>query len=474
MCVESLLSNLKRLPAAHERHELSRPVSALSNGSAVKHTPGPAASSSGPQSPERSSRHPRDQAKRCAGWQTAVLCVLGFVLVLANALDLAVMIDLTPKNDFGRTFLSVVAFVHGEDMYGMNPSIPWKLDDGSVIDLWNLNPPHFHLLLLPLAWLPVRPALSLWLLANALCGYFALRRIVREAQLMFSTEQRQLVLLGALGFIGTGSALVTGHMSFLLFWLVTLSWHAARHQRWTAAGVWLGLGLSVKPFLLFLVPYFLWRRQWRALAALAATVTLCVAAGLVVFGADNHLAWVHRLQAADHWAWLPMNASILGFLTRTFAGNPMFTPLAAATPESIRTIWLGAGIPLGVLTYAAAFRDSSRRGVDRAFALMLVGSLLLSPLGWTYYFWLPLGPLAVLLADWRRSKDADTRCSPWTIRLLAASLVGLSYPLWFIEFFQPVRIGTILIASLYFWGLLLVWLALLLDGLRVCRLNQSG
>jgi hypothetical protein len=398
-----------------------------------------------------------------AAWKTAGLCVLAFVLVLYNAVNLGMMIELTPKNDFGRTFLSAVAFVQGHEMYGMNESIPWELEDGTILDLWNLNPPHFHLLLLPLVWLPIGVAQILWLSANAAGGYFAFRLIAREAQLTFTPDQRQLVLLGLLGFIGTASALITGHMSFLLFWLVTLSWHAARHERWTASGAWLGLGLSVKPFLLFLVPYFLWRKQWRGLAAMGTTVLLCVAAGFAVFGLENHRAWRHMLEVADNWAWLPMNASIMAFLSRTFTANPIFTPVAIASPDLLRTIWLSVGIPMGLLTYAAAFRDSSRRGLDRAFALMLVASLLLSPLGWAYYFWLPLGPLALLLSDARQRSEAV--CSPWTTRLLKTSLIGLMYPLWWIGWYQPLPVGTVLISSLYFWGLLLAWLALLLDGL---------
>jgi hypothetical protein len=407
-----------------------------------------------------------------AAWKTAGLCVLGFVLVLYNAVNLGMMIELTPKNDFGRTFLSAVAFVRGGEMYGMNESIPWELEDGTTLDLWNLNPPHFHLLLLPLAWLPIGVGLVLWLLANAAGGYLAFRLIAREAQLTFTPEQRQLVLLGLLGFIGTASALITGHMSFLLFWLVTLSWHAARHERWIAAGAWLGLGLSVKPFLLFLVPYFLWRRQWRGLAAMGATVLLCVAVGFAVFGVENHRAWRHMLEVADNWAWLPMNASIMAFLSRTFTANPIFTPVALVSPELLRAIWLGVGIPMGLLTYAATFRDSSRRGLDRAFALMLVASLLLSPLGWTYYFWLPVGPLTLLLSDARQR--FDTVCSSSTRRLLKTSLIGLMYPLWFIGFFQPSPMGTIFISSLYFWGLLLVWLALLIDGLRTYFLSRPA
>ena len=407
------------------------------------------------------------EAKPRFAWKTAALCVLGFVLVLYNGVNLLLMIALTPKNDFGRTFFSAVAFVHGEEMYGRNPSIPWKLEDGSTIDLWNLNPPHFHLLLLPLVWLPTGAALVLWLLANGVCGYYALRMIVREAQLTFTPQQRQLALIGLLGFIGTASALVTGHMAFLLFGMVTLSWHAARHERWTTSGIWLGLALSVKPFLLFLVPYFLWRRQWRATAALAGTVLLCVAAGFAVFGVESHRAWLHMLHVADNWAWLPMNASVTAFLTRTFTTNPLFTPLGVATPNLIRTLWLCIGIPIGLLTYAVAFKDPSRRGVDRAFALMLIAALLLSPLGWAYYFWLPIGPLAVLWADWRRGTDGETACPAWTRRLFKLALIGLMYPLWCIGLGQPLRLGTALIASLYFWGLLLVWLALLIDGSRL-------
>jgi hypothetical protein len=177
------------------------------------------------------------------------------------------------------------------------------------------------------------------------------------------------------------------------------------------------------------------------------------------------------LEVADNWAWLPMNASITAFLSRTFTENPMFTPLAYWSADRVQTIWLAVGIPVGLLTYAASFRDSSPRGVDRAFALMLVGSLLLSPLGWAYYFWLPLGPLVML---WTTARADSDGCSPWTPRLLKCSLIGLMYPLWCIGYFQPLRLGTLLISSLYFWGLLLVWLALLIDGFRRARRSRSS
>jgi hypothetical protein len=435
-------------------------VSPPSDGRTLEDTPDPVVPRAGAR-PDPPAPPPAPPAPGFS-WKTAGLCVLAFLLVVYDALNLGLMIELTPKNDFGRTFLSGVAFVHGRDMYAANDSIPWELDNGTVIELWNLNPPHFHLLLLPLAWLPVGLALVVWMLANAACGLAALRLVVREAGLTFTPAQRQLALLGLLGFIGTGSALVTGHLSFLLFWVVALAWRAAGHGRWTAAGVWLGLGLSLKPFLLILVPYLAWRRQWRSLGAVALTVLACLAAGYLVFGPENHRSWRNVLAVADTWAWLPMNASLMGLLSRTFADNPMFTPLTVAPPDLVRTVWLCLGIPMGLLSYAAAFRDGSRRGVDRAFALLLVGALLLSPLGWTYYCWLPLGPAVLLAKDWWRREGGRA----WSRRLLRAAAPGLVFPLIFVGIGQPPALGTVLFSSAFFWGLLLVWLALLIDGLR--------
>jgi hypothetical protein len=101
--------------------------------------------------------------------------------------------------------------------------------------------------------------------------------------------------------------------------------------------------------------------------------------------------------------------------------------------------------------------------VDRAFAVLLVGALLISPLGWTYYFWLPLGPIALLAHGWWRDRDT---ASPWSRRLLLASLPGLMFPLFFCDIFQPSLWATLFVGNLYFVSLALVWLALVLDGLR--------
>jgi hypothetical protein len=351
-------------------------------------------------------------------------------------------------------------------MYGLNPSVP-VTSDGETLLLWNLNPPHFHLVLLPFVWLPARVALIVWLLANGACLFAAVRLIAREADVRPTRMQRQVLLVAALAFIGTSTALITAHLSFLLFYLVTLSWHNARHGRWGRAGLWLGLSLSVKPFLLFLVPYFAVKRQWRGVASVVATVMVCFAVGLLVFGWENHLAWKSRLLAAEGWAWLSMNASLLGALTRTFTVNMIYTPLVVEPTAVLFAVWAVLCLLIVLLTYAAAAAESPPRGVDRAFAVLPVAALLISPLGWTYYFWLPLGPLLLLALGWWRQPREQGAAPTWSRRLLLAAITGALFPLHFVDLCQPSPLATLLIGSVFFWSLLLTWLALTVDGLRL-------
>src|SRR5262245_43897982 len=135
------------------------------------------------------------------------LPLLALVLTLWNAVLLVTMMALMPKNDFGRTFVSAVAFVNGEDMYAMNESVPWWIET-TQIQLWNLNPPHFHLLLLPLAWLSNDTAMWAWLVFSAACLLLAFKVLLAEVRIEWTPLKRQLAVVGLLAFIGTATAIV--------------------------------------------------------------------------------------------------------------------------------------------------------------------------------------------------------------------------------------------------------------------------
>jgi alpha-1,2-mannosyltransferase len=329
-----------------------------------------------------------------------------------------------------------------------------------------MNPPHFHLLLLPLTLLPPKVALGLWGIASFLCLFVSLRVIAREARLELTLRQRWLRSLGVLGFTGTSMVLVTGQLSFLLLLPITLAWAEARRGRWTQAGAYLGVCIGVKPFLLIFAPYLVLRRQFRAAITAAIGVLMGFLVGLLVFGLEAHAAWLRELSSI-HWLSANTNASVLGFLARIFTENPHFSPLVLA-PGLVRPLWLFVAGLIGVLTFAPTlFTTSTARTIDRDFALLLLAALLISPLGWTYYFWLPVGPLVAVTASWWLDREPAATSvlylSRWRGGLVLAALPGLVWPFFATDLFQPSAWATVSLGSVYFWATFALWASLVVD-----------
>jgi alpha-1,2-mannosyltransferase len=395
---------------------------------------------------------------------TLGLSLLAALLVLWNTGLFCCLIVGMPQNDFCRMYYSAHAYWHGEDMYGWNPATPAKLDEDTSVDLWNLNPPHYHLALLPLGALPLEAALACWWAMSFLCLSLCLRWIIRELGLNLTPRLRQLGLVALLGFTGTATMILTSQLSFLLLVPITLAWIGARRGRWFRCGLWLGIALSVKPFLLLLVPYLLVRRRWSAVAGCAGAAMLCFALGFLVFGTETHLSWSRGLNVAVTWAWLPLNASLEGMLQRTFRENLYFTHIATLSPHDIRLLSMGLSGVIALLTLIASKRDSSPTEVDRSFALLLTASVMLCPLGWAYYFWLPLGPTVALMAAWKRQGAPVGWPAVWSRRLFWIGFAGLFCPIQLLGLGQPFPLATVLIANMYFWTILGIWLGLLLDA----------
>jgi hypothetical protein len=381
----------------------------------------------------------------CAAW-------VSYYLILARA-----MVEQYHLNDFGKFYYSAQQFLAGEDMYAPNRATSMYVGPGLEHTFLNVNPPHFHLLLLPLAKLPPLTALAVWTLASLLSLACCLGVMTRELGLTITPARALWSLLALLAFAATGAVIITGQMSLLLMVPITLAWRAARQDRWSRAATWIGVAMSVKPFLLIFVPYFMARRQWLAVAYAIATFITSFGIGRYVFGLEAYESWGRTLAGTD-WPWAAMNGSILGVLVRSAAESPYYTPVVLAR-QLIRPIWMIGALTTLITTIWIAARDRTPLGVDRGFALLLVGALLVSPLGWVYYLWLPVGPILALAVAWRLS---DRRPRAIAIVSMAAA-VCLVCPLILVTAWQPSGWRTLTLGSAYFWGTLLLWTALLLD-----------
>lgn len=400
----------------------------------------------------------REISRFIAGLALGVLLVL---LLIWNGFSVWIMRNNLHMNDFGKVYYSTMAFLAGEGMYGPNPATLIPVGKELQKQFWNLNPPHFHLLIIPFALLPEDGALFLWFFFNFVCLAAACALVCSELGLAPTAREVFFTLLAFLAFSGMAMVLVTGQFSFLLLFLLTLAWRFARRERWTTAGTILGMLIALKLFLAIFLPYLFLTGRRRALASALGTLTLLFVFGYIVFGGEAYRTWQGHLHDID-WEWAAMNASAAGLLSRAFDHSPYYLPLVVA-PRFAQVIFLVLSAALSLVTLGAIHRDSAPGGTDRHFLLLMLCSLLVSPLGWTYYLWMALGPLVAILLVLRGMTAASRRLYRRVFFLAALGCLGLAVPFPIVVAGQPNMFLTVTLGSTYFWSLLALWLAVVLS-----------
>jgi hypothetical protein len=139
------------------------------------------------------------------------------------------------------------------------------------------------------------------------------------------------------------------------------------------------------------------------------------------------------------------------------ARSPRFTPLVEA-PALAWTLSVAAAAAIALTSLLAVARDRSPQAVDRAFAVLLLTALVVSPLGWIYYLFLAAGPLFAL---WR---TLAARESPWRDRLILLAVPGLVWPVAMTSLWRLTPWGPLTFGSVYAWTMLALLGAVLLDG----------
>ncbi len=353
-------------------------------------------------------------------------------------------------------------------MYGPNPATNMEATPGNWTQFWNLNPPHFHLFLFPLGYMSPSIALGCWTVASFFAGLGSIHLIARTFPVQIANSDRRFIFLGILCFSGTGILFATAQLSLLLLYPLTLAWVKARDGSWGQSGILLGLVCSIKPFLLIFVPYFFLRRQYTALINFFLTIVVVYLCGFMVFGKQVHLQWIEKLGSIN-WYWSNLNASILGFLSRSFSQTPMYVPIIDF-PEIITPLWLILGGVITGLTCWILYYDKTDQAVDRSFLLLFLAALLISPLGWQYYTFFCLAPFSRMVYTWWIDPQ-----KPVTIRivrlemgrkiLLTLAIPGLVLPYMIFKLFEPAIWVTDIVGSVYFFIIMFLCISVFLDVL---------
>ncbi|HWF76306.1 MAG TPA: glycosyltransferase family 87 protein [Caulobacteraceae bacterium] len=209
--------------------------------------------------------------------------------------------------------------------------------------------------------------------------------------------------------------LVTGQVTFIVAALTVAGLYCLR-TRPVSAGVLFGLAGALKPQALVLLPLaLLATREWRALAAAAATLGVAVAVSALVFGVG---AWFEWVAAVPRFQRMVMDARALerGMITPTALGHTL-----KLDPGALDTWRLVFGVGAAVMAWMV-FRSTSDPA--RRIAALLGGGLFVTPYAMHYDAAL-LAPAAALILTHR------TRPGAWILAVAAgAVLCCAAIPHW--------------------------------------------
>ena len=344
-------------------------------------------------------------------------------------------------SDYAIFHATVNRWLDGLPMYGTG--IRWLRTNAT--EGVNFNPPQFHLLVLPFARLELWPGLLLWQVANILAGCVCAAIVIRTLRPGWSMMPATLTIAVLINSAALSSTLWLGQMSLFLAVPVTLAWRAWHLNRPMSTAGWMGLAASIKPLLLIVFPYLLLKRHWRAAVWGGATWALSFATGVLVFGLAALTQWLGAAQWPT-WAAHFQNASFHAYVGRVMLEWPdAIVARAGSTVGIAATIWV-----------------ASKRDHDTAWALLMTGALLWAPLGWVYYEWFVVPPLAALIVHRQLPRIAWllTIAFLWPINVYALRITGT---------FLDVE----MVRSIYFWGLLGLWLLLCSSALAVPRTSSA-
>lgn len=384
--------------------------------------------------------------------------IVSGVFLLIYCLFFYFLITSQLRLDFSSFYSAAIAYTKGINPYQSLIAsyfvIPVKLPA-------NLNPPFFLQLMSPLAQLNYQLASSLWLICSIILGGIgALLSFKLTCSDDYFKKYWLALLFIYLGMFSTLMNTGAGQIGGVLLFFIMTGYYCYLRRLDSLAGIFWGVIIAIKlfPGLLFLFVFN--QKRYKVFLVMLITCLLACLLPFLIKGAEVYSFYVKMLPYiswfGDNW-----NASLYGFIFRLFIDEKSSQNLVL-----IKITYLFFFIIL-LLWYAkkiSSFRKTTKEhnALDhREFCLTLVMMLLMSPMGWIYYFSLLMMPLIIIWQSLNQEKSVSSKIPA----LWVLSLFLINFPIGYVEAKNmSTFIYKLSFFSLYFYGLVLI--TYLVSGLR--------
>lgn len=346
--------------------------------------------------------------------------------------------------DFASFYSSALASLHNKNPYQVWLSTYLPVTKELAV---NLNPPIFLALFSPLAKINYPLASLIWFFLTFIPGLIAAEISFRYVfSKSFIQKNRLFLYLAYLAFFPTIMNVSIAQIGGILFLFMMLGYHYYCSKQDYLAGFFWGFIIAIKlfPGLLFL--YVLHQRRINLFWIMLAVFCVCTLLPIVIYGPTIYSQY-YSMMATITWYGDSWNASLYGFLLRIFT----IVPAIKLSLQTIQIMYLLLFTTL-LLIYLNRL-GANKQDNHQPFCLTLVMMLLLSPLGWLYYFSLLLFPFLLIWANsMNQNHTNNSRERMWLLCLFFVSFpinnISLKPSLDIIDLFS--------FSSFYFYGLLLL------------------
>ncbi len=349
--------------------------------------------------------------------------------------------------DYPVYFMAAYGFLNGENVYA------WSNEDfariAAILNFHRYAPPYPYppltaFITLPSLFIPYPAGLFAWTMLNGLAVVIT---GILLANLADTTSGRMLIRISVWLFVPFLVSLYAGQVNPLVVCLAAISFLAFRKMR-DAMGSWfLSLSLLLKPLVVGLVGYLLWRIRWKALVWLAVFSAAILAVIALTFGPYS----LDFLGRSTGWPMrtYPPAQNLPSLAARWLTAHPYGFSLAD-NPTAARWVGLMLAALLAAATLLLCWPPGNPSvWSDAQLGLILAAIPLVNARTWYHHYSVMAIPVAILLS---RSKGKSRRW--WALTAFGYGLMAVFGVGWHTFVGITPLLDAATTGSLIIWGLL--------------------
>jgi hypothetical protein len=286
-----------------------------------------------------------------------------------------------------------------------------------------VHSPGFFLCMLPFTALPFRAAVYCAFLIGHVLLFFALWLLLKTFKKKFSSEDFWPIIFLVFAFWPLREQLHHNQPNLFILFFLSVSLFLFKKKKFLWSGIMFGIALQFREYLAVMALFFIWKRNWKVLAGIAAGILLLKLSAMAVFGWDKELFYwrymLYHFAVSHDYSSVSQNLSFTAAVFHVFRG---IVPRAGA----LAIIGSFAAVCIARALTAVKKTDSDPA---LGFGLFLTLAFLITP--WVHESHFVTLCIALIIA-WFSLREKPKQ---YTLFAAAYLLLALRYSLFRFSFF---------------------------------------